>query len=206
MTHSNSACTKQILFVLFLIITSNVSFAQVNLTKVVLKSGETVNGINGTLKSKFYKYKNYSGGKNIKIAYSEIDIIQIQYEKDNINIYEVLQRMDDGKFYPVHKAFDGNKVKLYTTSGSGAIPMAPGGMGGFGTTSYTVTTFYIKKTDDEKMTYLGAYNPIINTFKDNVYRYFSDCPKLMEKLENKDFKLKNGAQEIAEFYDKHCGI
>jgi hypothetical protein len=41
------------------------------------------------------------------------------------------------------------------------------------------------------------------TFKKDMINYFSDCPKLVEKIESKDFR-KDDLESIVRFYNSNC--
>ena len=62
----------------------------------------------------------------------------------------------------------------------------------------------IKKTNEEWLTDLGEYSPLTNDLKGKVKSYFSDCISLIEKLEKREFKVRDGLEDIVNFYNKNC--
>ena len=66
-----------------------------------------------------------------------------------------------------------------------------------------MVNYYIKKTHEEKLTNLGTYNDIIN-LKENILIYFDDCQKLITRIEQEEFKIKDGLLPMIKFYNKTC--
>ncbi len=65
--------------------------------------------------------------------------------------------------------------------------------------------YYIKKPNAEKLTELGRYNPLFSDkLRKNVLDYFSDCKSLTDKIQNKDFKFRDGIEEMVEYYAEFC--
>ncbi|MCF6280409.1 MAG: hypothetical protein L3J14_08690 [Flavobacteriaceae bacterium] len=78
--------------------------------------------------------------------------------------------------------------------------------GGFvGMNSYTITSYYVSKHDEPLLTYLGAKGSLFSkNFKKAASEYFSDCPKLVWMIKNKELK-KRDIVEIVDYYNKNCG-
>ena len=72
------------------------------------------------------------------------------------------------------------------------------------TMSGTATDYYVKKKNENKVTFIGDYDAIIGEFKGRVYNYFSDCTLLIEKIENKEIRLRDGFKKMAKFYIDNC--
>lgn len=77
--------------------------------------------------------------------------------------------------------------------------------------SSDINVLYLRKTDNEipkmfsyiqKGAIIGARYQHRN-FKEFTAEYFSDCPALVEKINNKDFKAKHSL-EVVEFYNNDC--
>ncbi|AXG73783.1 hypothetical protein DVK85_05850 [Flavobacterium arcticum] len=77
--------------------------------------------------------------------------------------------------------------------------------------STEITVLYLQKTDAE-MPKMYAYiqrGAVIGArykrrgFKEFATEYFSDCPTLVEKINNKDFKAKH-AIEVIDYYNNSC--
>lgn len=59
-------------------------------------------------------------------------------------------------------------------------------------------TFYVKRKTEEYAT------DIIFSFKTRAKRYFSDCKKIIEKIDNRNFTKKNIADMVF-YYNEYCG-
>ena len=66
------------------------------------------------------------------------------------------------------------------------------------------TDYFLLKKGEQKIIYIGTEgNPIRRGFKKFAVAYFNDCSILVEKLDNKEYKLLN-LPEIIEFYNNSC--
>jgi len=170
-----------------------------------LKTGDTVNGVLGRAKMHSFKFKNYAGAKSKEIDFSEIESFQTLLGEDTIKTFYVFQKKKDGKYIALEEFVKGKKASLYGVvsqymyNSMGAV----GGMGGFNM-STTRITYYIKKTNDDKITLLGKYDPIIGDYRDDLLNYFSDCEKLVSKIENHEFKIRNETDKMVRFYNDNC--
>ena len=45
----------------------------------------------------------------------------------------------------------------------------------------------------------------MNNLKEKVMEYFSDCKSLIEKLEAREFKVREGIEKIVIYYNESCG-
>tara|TARA_B110000908_G_scaffold30681_1_gene36373 strand:+ start:290 stop:865 length:576 start_codon:yes stop_codon:yes gene_type:complete len=189
---------KNKLIILFLLLLSAVCSAQSNLTypsKVVLKSGDTLFCLgkftNKIFKNRTFKYKAHLNAKKKEIELSKIDFVQIRYSKKKIKTFKIFPLTAEGPFIPFQEFIKGEHVEVY-----GLESMV---------NSMAVLDYYIKRSDEDQMTYIGGYDAIFGKFKKKVYEYFSDCDLLIKKLEKKELRLRNGLEEIADFYNKNCG-
>ena len=84
---------KLVIFFFLLTISSicNAQFSSLVTSKVVLKSGDTINNIEGKLKRKTFKYKTNTEGKAKEIKFSKIEYVQFWFSKDNIKTYNFFQ-------------------------------------------------------------------------------------------------------------------
>jgi hypothetical protein len=169
---------------------------QLKPSKMVLKSGDTINGIIGKLKNKTFEYKMFSNGKSKEIDFSEIINIQIRYSKNDIKTYNFFEF--DNKFIAVEPSILGKKAELYfktynvNSSGAGGIRI-----------NQTIVQYYVKKNGEGKLTYLGKYD-IFGTMREKVIEYFADCNLLVEKVKNKDFRMRNGLEKVVEYFNENC--
>ena len=66
-----------------------------------------------------------------------------------------------------------------------------------GTYTFDVENYILQKEDGE----LKRIKSL--TFKKDMIEYFSDCPKLIEKIDNKEFS-KQDIKAISAFYNSDC--
>lgn len=188
----------------FLIFTINICFAQMNPILITLKNGEILKGI-GKKKDYTIKYKNDENANVQEFEFSKIISVEIEVSNDEKTVLKFFQVNNSEDYIAVKELVIGNKVELYTTTmtNSSAV-MRIGGMSGMESQSSTFYHYYIKKPNEEKLTNLGVFHPLSNNLKLNVRSYFLDCKSLIEKLENKEFKVSKGVEEIVIFYNKNC--
>ena len=183
----------------FLIFTISISYAQLKPVKITFKNGEILKGI-GKKKGYTFKFKTDENAKAQEFEFSKLKSVEIEFSYDKKEIYKFFQVKDSENFIAVEELVSGNKAELYTTSAT----FNTGGMGGMGMGSQTVTFYYIKKPNEDRLTEFGAYSPLTNDLKGRVISYFSDCKILIEKLENREFKVREGLEDIVIFYNKNC--
>lgn len=210
--HRHFMISRLLLF--FSILTISIGNAQMNHSLIVLKSGDSLNGF-GKLKFDSFKYKNYAGTDKREIDFSQIKLVKIKKSDTVTEIYKFFQTTNNDKFVAVLEVVSGNNVELYCTyssypgMGTGMnVGMGAGGMGmgvGIGMSGgSTVTYYFAKRPSEEKLTALGNYNPLSSTLRENVLKYFSDCKALTDKVENKDFRMRSGFEQVAAFYNENC--
>lgn len=168
-------------------------------SKVVLKNGETLYGI-GKTKNKGFKFKAEGESDASFIEFSTIDFIQQEFSSDEKKVFRFFQISNDENFIKLEELVNGQHVSLYADIYS---VYSGGGLGGM-STSQTVVKYYIKRKTESKVTLLGPYSPLINNLKGKVVNYFSDCASLIQKIEDKDFRMRNGLEQIVDFYNKNC--
>ncbi|TVZ55828.1 hypothetical protein OD91_1097 [Lutibacter sp. Hel_I_33_5] len=184
-----------------LIAFSYTSFAQFSEpyrpSKAVLVSGDTLLGM-GKIKNKSYKYKPHLKAKPKQIDFSKIDFVQIRHSKDNIKTYKFLLLEGKEKYRTVRPSISGSRVELFFNS----YNLSSTGAGGI-SVNQTITKYYIRKTGEEKIKYLGKYD-LFGKMRENVIKYFHDCPDLIEKIKNKTFRMRDGLEDVITFYNENC--
>lgn len=98
----------------------------------------------------------------------------------------------------------GKKLEVYGIHGVNSGSGVGIGMGFSIGIPIPYTTYYIRKTGENDITYMGTYGTIRGLFKVKVYEYFSDCELLIQKLKEKELRLRDGLVQIAEYYENHC--
>ena len=170
--------------------------AQMKPSMVYLKTGETLIGT-GQLSGRYFKYKKHHKAKPKKIHFSEIDSVKMRFSKDDIKEYVSLRVKATGNFEVVQVVFSGKRIQLYTQKElhfyGGDIRMTE-----------TIVRDFVKKTSEKDLTEFGAYSPLTNNLKAKVLAFFSDCDILIEKIKNKEFKVRNDIEKMVKFYDQNC--
>lgn len=118
--------------------------------------------------------------------------VKIKYE----GIHKILELVDQGKNVIYYR----DRIQGYYGSSAipnGSIPSAP--MGG----SYSYTDSYVRKPGENEATYLASTNWLSGNFKKMASQYFEDCPALVAKIQNKEFKKKH-LKEILTYYNTQC--
>jgi hypothetical protein len=190
--------TVLILILMFTFSTSYSQFKSYEPAKLILKSGDTIDDILGKLNRKRFKYKTDYGSKAKKVKLSEIRSLEIgySYDRKKLEYYEVIGQ---DRYKGIEKVMQGNGIIVYKLNYSYTNTLA-GGM----TMSGTASSYYVRKIDEDKVTFIGNYDAIKGQFKRRVYAYFSDCDKLIKKLDDKEIRLRDGFKNIAEFYISNC--
>lgn len=182
---------------LFLFLIS-ICHAQMNPIRIIFINGEKLNGI-GKLKSTTIKFKIDESAKAQEFEFSQLKSAEIEIPGEEKAIYKFYQTDLSNEIIAVQEIVTSSKAELFTTS----FNYKASGAGGISFTQ-TATHYYVKKTNEKWLTDLGAYSPLTNDLKGKVKSYFSDCISLIEKLEKKEFKVRDGLESIVNFYNKNC--
>ena len=174
-------------------------FAQYRPAVVKLKSGDSITGIIGDIQRKAFKYKYQTNGKAEKIDFSEIDLVQLLHSEEDVRTYRFFRFDGDKRYTSLQQLSTGPKADLYAKSFYAQSSLGAGPAMG-----QEVVRYYVKKPSEVNPTFMGVYDPIPNTLKDKVMAYVHDCPELVEKILNRDFKIRNGLAPIFEFYNNSC--
>ncbi len=120
------------------------------------------------------------------------------YEYDTVNTYLALKiRGKDG--YKVVKQVVEGPVSLYEYYTTVTVP---GGVG-MNTMSYTFLHYLIKREDGSHAIELPTSNNYSKEYKYIVYSYLNDCPSLMEKVSNNEFRKKD-LSAVIRYYNEKC--
>ena len=165
-------------------------------TKVYLKNGDKLRG-NTKPKKKGLKFKKFSV-KPFYINYEDIKYIEQRIDVKSKRFY-FFKTNHDNDYVKVEELKKGKNLSLYAHIYNTNTAVA----GGF-SVNETVVSYYLRKRNNTKLIFIGPYSPLGNNLKDKVLRYFSDCPELIEKIDNKDFRMRDGLEPIFEFYVKNC--
>ncbi len=141
-----------------------------------------------------------------KFDFSDLEKVEIQSgDEKNTYVYikvkendtkKVLQQVSLGKVNLYKKVTEGHMVGAPMSSGGGAPMMSSG-------YSYSISNYYVRKTNEIEATHLGSTLLFSKNFKKAASEYFSDCPTLVNKIQNKEFK-KRHIEKVVTFYNTKC--
>lgn len=193
---------KTIFLFIFLFVI-NLCTAQMQPIIIVFKTGDTIRGV-GKIKGKSVKYKDeLNEGEPKEFEFSEIEIVKLVVPQNKSVNYKFFKIKEDSEYLPFVEEMSGAKVSLYTTTSSSPSLSSPTGVNLVFVNN--IKNYYAKRKTEEFPTLLGKYGTI-NNFKDKVLNYFDDCEKLVDKIKNKNLRVKHGLgmPEIIEFYNANC--
>ncbi|MCR9181334.1 MAG: hypothetical protein NXH73_00260 [Flavobacteriaceae bacterium] len=182
------------LFLLFFLSLSSIVICQEKGHTIYTKEGVTY------FTKKYSTHKDdisfNSNKKRQNIPYSQIDKIMYTGKKENQNFTKKYIYYSEEAGTLMIELVDGI-ASLYKRSEivvTGAGPMGP--------TTSSKTSFYVKRADEKIAVNIGI-NDLFKSYKKTSIDFFSDCPKLVSKLENKEFK-KREIEEVVVFYNENC--
>jgi hypothetical protein len=149
------------------------------------------------------KYYNASGDI-IVLKPDKAKEIQFKYKSDNVRMLSRNNTLGLGSIFSTNSniflklEIDG-RLKLFNyffTQRSPGTYNATTGMttGGF---TYGMEKYILQKEED------ALFRPISLTFRKDMVEYFRDCPALVERIENKDFRMSD-LGSIVSFYNLNC--
>ena len=104
----------------------------------------------------------------------------------------LLKLMEDGK---ANLYLDYNEYNKVFVIGSNGISPA---------VNSSISHYYVSRAGDEFVTRLGGQGSLFKkNFKKGASEYFKDCPELVKKIENKEFKRRD-IEEVVNFYNREC--
>ena len=195
---------KKLLFTLTFIITLS-CFGQLELRPnpflkgtIILKDGTIKDGgirLNGSAFRIRFK-DSVKQKKSEKIDYKTVEKIVINF--DSINFREFYyKKTTKNKFYSFVELLQSGNIDFYKDLSKNYSPFYEG---------------IDRRTTREWMNDVRSKNPDIplsenqlqeKNFEKNIIRYLNDCPKFIERAENKEFKARD-IPKIITFYNKTC--
>lgn len=174
---------------------------------IFFKGGKTLQGTIKIAVGDIVKYKKDKKSKKVKYSFKDIDRIEM-YRGSDLDTY-VFLKIKDQDNPKVLEEIETGRVNLYriVTEGTTAgMPMMNGMGGGMVMGmghSYSLKSYYTLKQGEVEATYLGSTRWFSKNFKKAASEYFNDCPTLVEKIQNREFK-KSDIREIVDFYNTSC--
>lgn len=198
---------KKIIILLLIIFTINTSFSQEK-SKVIFNDGSEKIG-EFIIRKPFFANSSsrmliISNETKKKYTLNDVAKVIVYSGKDSLT-YEVIDIKTNYNDKKTEKklgllAYRGTKINLYyveeTIHSGGAIGIS---------SVYNSGEAYAKKTNDTIAYNIGyIYGAGARGIKKRVRDYFTDCPKLIDNVEN-DVIEKDKTIDIIKFYEDNCG-
>lgn len=173
---------------------------------MVFNDGTTKTGLGRLSGIDKIKFKTDKKSKASKYHFTNLDKVIIgegedsstyKYIKVDIETYKVLKEVSFGKVSLYTQDITGYSNGAFVPTGFG------GGMWIAGGSSYQIKDLFVQRTEDEMATHLGSNQLFSKNFKKAASEYFSDCPNLVQKIKDKEYKKKD-IKEIVVFYNNQC--
>lgn len=192
---------------LFCLLTTAPILAQNNLATLEFKDGKQRKGLAKLIGGDQIKFKKAKGQKAEKFHFSELQKAVI-YDSEEPSTYVYIET-PKGRFNVV-KELEIGAVNLYVLEEKGyAPPMQMGGANGHmnvtGGNFYDLQNLYVKSGENGELTHLGSNQLFSKNFKKAASDYFSNCPELVKKIQNRDFKKKH-VKDIVHYYNTKCNL
>lgn len=192
--------------ILTLFLLSLNSVAQKQKATLFFTNGTSIKGyakIKGSDEIKFKITKN--SDKKI-YDYTTVSKITIRNNDDDVTYF--YKTIKNKKKPILLEVLEIGEITLYrdlTQGYSAGMPIAGSAGMTFGGGSYTISSYYVERKNDNIIYHLGDKGNLFSkNFKKAAIEYFKDCTSLVKKIENKELKKKD-VIEIVEFYNENCG-
>ncbi|MDP5200648.1 hypothetical protein [Flavobacterium sp. DG2-3] len=168
----------------------------------------SVTGLGKIKSDNFIKFKLNEDAKSTD--YDPMIIDKIVIEKDGVSQVFKYKKEIDGFHKWLKVLIEGN-VSLYKYDNSGLIfvpSMTPTGFGtnGFGGTnmySSSIEEYYVAHGEEFEVISISTIGGFGKNFKKVASKFFEDCPILVEKINNKEYK-KDKVYDVVKFYNTNC--
>ncbi len=180
--------------------------AQKNKAVLVFKNGQQKTGYAKLVNKNIVKFKDDKKAKVVEYKFSELDHIQIAYNKE-YKTYEAIAIK--GKNEPkVLELVEKGKVTLYTETNQSHRPIYTGTTGAngpvyMGGDFIAIKNSYIKRENENSAYHLGSDKLFSKNFKQAASDFFQDCSKLVKKIQDKEYKKKE-IKAIVQYYNNNC--
>ena len=208
---------KKITFLLILFLGFN-SYAQFNFNSydnasLKLRNGEILVGKAKVTDDEKVKFKK--GSKKEKYNYRTLESFDIYGEEDTLRFTYKIIAGKEPRLMKVVKEYPG-RINLYVinhannTFRPGGTPTNPampigGGLSVSSGVSVNTSEYYLNKGTGFEVVEIGNDHPVFGKrrFKKALIEFFQDCPKLIKKVEDNDFR-RNEMEALVDFYIKNC--
>lgn len=178
--------------------------AQKTRAKLVYKDGKVVKGIGNLVSKNRIRFRTSKKERTKKLELSLFDRVYI-YNAAETQVYTEIAIKGKKKKKVVEIMAEGDKLTLYRIAQVGVStgPMVGAGGGPMMMHSYTVKNFYVKRAGETEASHLGSNQLFTKNFKKAASEYFKDCPSLVKKIKEKEFK-KRDLKVIVDYYNEDC--
>tara|TARA_R110000744_G_scaffold361377_3_gene469116 strand:+ start:93 stop:665 length:573 start_codon:yes stop_codon:yes gene_type:complete len=185
------------------------SFSQKTKAELIFKDGTLMKGLGEPTNVNNIRFRKERKAKKEFYSFEEVDTLKVYYDF-NPTIFVIVKIKDKTVPKVLEVAHSGKNVTYFRDieQGYSAPTRTPTGGGGFfmsGGGAYNTTYSYLRKTDEKEAVYLGSSNWMTKNFKKGASDFFSDCPLLVKKIQNRDFRKKD-LKEIILFYNTECDL
>ncbi|UAB82286.1 hypothetical protein INR76_05870 [Marixanthomonas sp. SCSIO 43207] len=221
----------RLIFALFLISFSSIAFAQRGKATLILKDNTRIDGfgeisgISSIVSVKFkndtLKWRSYKSKEIIGIDILENDYYrQFRYKYKNKNKFpEILEivSIDSLSLYVrtyngsvltnsfVNEPINGvdNPQKIELDNGQ-KINISQRPRNSYTEMNFPRYSYYVGFGESDQVEHLYTKGlPFAKSFKKSMKKYFKNCPSLIEKVENKEFK-NDELWKVLDYYNRNC--
>ena len=200
------------IYLILILFLSILCFSQKQKCTIYLLDGTSKEGISIFKADDNVKFRETEDSKPEIILKEKIDKIKLD-ENGIIGTYRYKNVKDEGGLWLKESTTTG-EVFLYTNKISGVfygggvgfnsvggVGMSGGMMMGSGG---DVIYYYVCHKTDTEVFKITSTGNISKNFKNAASEFFKDCPKLVEKIQTKEYK-KNDIESVVWFYNNYCG-
>ncbi|MDF4201426.1 hypothetical protein PXD56_00570 [Maribacter sp. SA7] len=184
---------------------SSIAIAQKDAGTIYFKNGNKIQGLAKLVNGDQVKFKKNKGDKPEKYHFENLEQVVIN-DREEPSTYVYLETKKG--YFNVVRELEIGTVNLYVLEQTGySSPMFVGGANGQMNMAhgnyYDIKNLYVRRGINGEITHLGSNQLFSKNFKNAASTYFSDCPVLVEKILNKEFKKKH-VRDIVNFYNLQC--
>lgn len=184
---------------------SYMGIAQKDVATLYFKDGKKLTGFAKLINGDQVKFKKSKSDKAEKFHFENLEQVVIN-DKEKASTYIYLE-ISKGYFNVVRELEIGT-VNLYVLEQTGySSPMFVGGANGqmnmMHGNYYDIKNLYVSKGVNGEVTHLGSNQLFSKNFKNAASDYFADCPELVAKIQNKEYRKKH-VKDIVHFYNLKC--
>lgn len=197
------------IFLILIVFVSTICISQKQKCTIYLLDGSTKEGISRFKADDNVKFRATEDSEPEIIPKEKIEKIKLD-ENGIIGTYRFKNVTDEmGRWL---KEVSVGEVSLYSDKISGAFygggvgfnSMGGVGMGGgMMMGGGDVTYYYVCHKSDNEVFKITSIGNISKNFKKAASEFFKDCPKLVEKIQSKEYK-KDSIESVVWFYNNYC--